>query len=478
MKNSAVSKIFSSLKKARPVIHTCLWFLLGACIGLFFFASFVYIYFKHTYDNKVYPGVSVSSIELGGKTQDEVAAYFSKLNEPLQKKRIVFTANEKSATVSAKELEIGYDEKLLAKQAFSIGRSGNFFTDSYLSLTSYLKGIELSPAYHFSSKTLDPIIRDFEEAINIAPVDARFEFKDGRVTEFTTAKNGRRINPDDIVSYINEKAVPTLIQTDTLTLTVPIKVEVLKPDVTENEANKMGITERISVGTSLFFGSIENRIYNLTLASSRLNGVLVKPGEEFSFNKTIGDISSLTGYKQAYVIQNGKTILGDGGGVCQVSTTLFRALLNAGLPIIERNQHAYRVHYYEDDLGPGIDAAIYTPTIDLKFRNDTGNYILIQTSVDRANMKLTYELYGTSDGRVANISKPVIVSQSPAPEPVYQDDPTLPVGQVKQIDFAASGAVVYFTYKVTRDGEVLSDKKFNSNYRPWQAIFLRGTKPV
>lgn len=478
MKNSLVSKIFSGLKKSRPIIHTCLWFLLGACIGLFFFASFVYIYFKHTYNDKVYPGVSINSVELGGKTEEDVQKYFAGLNNSLQDKTIIFKANEKLATISAKKLGIGYDDKLLAKQALSIGRSGNFFTDSYLSLTSYVKGIALSPAYHFSDEALAPIIKDFEASINVAPVDARFEYKDGRVTEFTTAKNGKRVESEGIVSFVKEKVVPNLIESNSKTLVVPIKVSILKPDITENEANKMGITERIGVGTSLFFGSIENRIFNLTLASSRLNGVLIKPGEEFSFNKTIGDVSSLTGYKQAYVIQNGKTILGDGGGVCQVSTTLFRALLNAGMPITERNQHAYRVHYYEDDLGPGVDAAIYTPNIDLKFKNDSGNYILIQTAVDRANMQLTFELYGTSDGRVATISKPVIVSQSPAPEPLYQDDPTLPVGQTKQIDFSASGAVVYFDYKVTKNGETLTDKRYKSNYRPWQAIFLRGTKPV
>jgi vancomycin resistance protein YoaR len=250
----------------------------------------------------------------------------------------------------------------------------------------------------------------------------------------------------------------------------------LKPAITTENVNSLGIRELISEGTSLFYHSIENRIFNLSLAASRLNGILIAPGEVFSFNKALGDISSFTGYKQAYVIENGRTVLGDGGGVCQVSTTLFRAALRAGLPITERHTHAYRVGYYEEDAGPGIDAAIYSPTVDLRFKNDTDGHILIQSYADSVNMRLTFQLYGTKDGREVVINEPVILSQSPAPEPIYQDDPTLPKGEIKQVDFAAAGANVYFTRNVKKDGKIIIADKFVSNYRPWQAVFMRGTK--
>ncbi|HZQ29900.1 MAG TPA: VanW family protein, partial [Patescibacteria group bacterium] len=173
---------------------------------------------------------------------------------------------------------------------------------------------------------------------------------------------------------------------------------------------------------------------------------------------------------------NGKTVLGDGGGVCQVSTTFFRALLNAGLPIVERHPHSYRVGYYEQDSPPGLDATIYYPSVDLKFRNDTGNYILIQTVVDYDNLRLTFNLYGTKDGREVSISNSVITNQTPAPPPLYQDDPTLPKGVIKQVDFEAAGADVYFTREVRKNGRVVLADKFVSNYQPWQAVFLRGTQ--
>lgn len=214
------------------------------------------------------------------------------------------------------------------------------------------------------------------------------------------------------------------------------------------------------------------------LAASKFNGVLVKPGETFSFNDVLGDVSAYTGFQQAYVIKEGKTVLGDGGGVCQVSTTLFRAIINAGLPVVERAAHAYRVGYYEQDSPPGFDATVYSPSPDLKFKNDTPGYILIQTSVDLNKLSLVFELYGTNDGRVASVSKPTITNQSPPPPNLYQDDPTLPVGTVKQIDFAAWGATVSFNYTVEKDGQVAYQKTFVSNFRPWQAVYLRGTGPA
>ncbi|CAN5199959.1 hypothetical protein BH09PAT1_BH09PAT1_7940 [soil metagenome] len=462
-------RLFSWLK-------TTLWFFLGAVIGIFFFSSFVYIYYKQTYKDKVYPGVIINNVEFGGKTKEDVRRFFASKNETIRRKNIQFTTDILVATVSAKQLNMGYDEDLLASQAYSIARSGNFFSDIYLSFQSYLHGVKLTPAYHYSDSELQKTTTKFQTAINVAPIDARFTYVNGKVTEFKTAKDGKKVDMTKLIAYIQNRSIPDILQSQNGLFIINVPVKTIKPDVTNSQANSMGITERIGIGTSLFHGSIENRIYNIQLAATRLNGILIKPDEVFSFDKAVGDISSLTGYKQAYVIQNGRTVLGDGGGICQVSTTFFRAILNAGMPIVERHPHAYRVHYYEEDTPPGIDAAIYTPSVDLKFKNETGHYILVQSYVDSENQQLTFELYGTSDGRVAHISTPVILSQTPAPEPLYQDDPTLPQGQIKQVDFAAAGANVYFNYSVTKNGKEIISDKFTSNYQPWQAIFLRGTK--
>jgi vancomycin resistance protein YoaR len=474
-----MKKFFSNISINIPtqkdlllILRSSMWFFLGVILGLFFSLSFFYIYYHYNYKDKIYPGIAIDHIRLDGWTKEEVKQFFRKKNNIFYHKTITLKSDEKIATTSALKLNIGYDEDLLAEQAFAIGRSENLLSNLSLILQSYINGINLEPAYHFNEKEVSSFINQFQKIIDSDPINARFIFENGRVTEFQTAKDGKKVD----VAKLKELLLREVTSSTKEALIISVPIITIKPEVTNEEANNLGIVEKIGEGRSYFAGSIANRIYNITLAATRLNGILIKPGEVFSFNKALGEVSVFTGYKQAYVIQNGRTVLGDGGGVCQVSTTLFRAILNAGLPVIERNQHAYRVSYYEQDSGPGIDAAIYTPTLDLKFKNDTENYILIQAHVNPDQYELTFELYGTKDGREVFIGKPVIVSQSPAPEPLYQDDPTLPKGVIKQIDWAAAGAVVYFTRQVRKNGKILIDEKFTSHYRPWQAVYLRGTK--
>lgn len=452
------------------------WFVMGACLGLFLLISFSLIIFQELYENVAYPGVVVENIDVGGKTEDQMREIFAKKNENLYKTKFSFVHQDYIATISAKELQFGYDQDLLAKQAFSIGRSDNLFSNASLIFQANLYGVYLSPAYHYSQETLQEYLGSIAKEVKLEPVDALFRFENGRVTAFRPSSDGQEVDFETLEKEVTEKIplVAASIKPKTFTLVIPIKV--LKPNVTTDEVNSLGINELIGVGNSLFQGSIQSRIFNITLAATRLNGILVAPDETFSFNKALGDISAFTGYKQAYVIEGGKTVLGDGGGVCQVSTTFFRALLDAGLPIVERHAHAYRVGYYEQDQGPGYDATIYSPSINLQFKNDTNHHILIQTFIDPTYQKLTFHLYGTKDGRESIISQPVITGQTPAPPPSYQDDPTLPKGQTKQVDFAAAGATVYITRIVKKEGKVLYSDKFSSYYRPWQAVYMRGTK--
>lgn len=235
-----------------------------------------------------------------------------------------------------------------------------------------------------------------------------------------------------------------------------------------------GITNVLGVGTSKFVGSINSRVHNLALAAEKINGTLVAPGEEFSFLKTVGPISSFSGFQTAYIISQGRTVLGEGGGVCQTSTTLFRAMLEAGLPVTARYPHAYRVGYYEQDAKPGLDASVYYPSLDLKFRNDTNHYILIQSEVDRKNYSMKFYLFGTKDGREVEITEPELFGYRPAPAAEYVEDSSLKPGEVKQVDFSASGITSSFSRVVKKNGEELYNDNFTTTYSPWKAIYLKG----
>ncbi len=467
---------FKYLKRLSKIATNLFWFSTGAFLSLFFLTSVLLFAYQKIYDNKVYPGIYIGNKDFGGKTQDYVKAYFDAKNNNIGTTSFVFVSEYGVATVSAKQINFGYESELLATQVFSLGKSTNLFSNVSLIIQAYFGGIRLSPAYTFSRNILSQNLEPIKKKIDKDPVDAQFKFENGRVTTFRPSENGQTVGMDKINQILEEKTLTIITSNKAQEIIIPIPIVIIEPNITTEKANNLGIKELIGKGESTFYHSIPGRVFNINLAASRINGILIAPGEVFSFNKALGDISAFTGYKQAYIIQNGRTVLGDGGGVCQVSTTFFRAILDAGLPIVERNAHAYRVGYYEQDSPPGLDATIFVPSVDLKFKNDTGNYILVQREIDLNNYSLKFYFYGTNDGRVTNISKPVILNQSAPPAPLYQDDPNLPIGQVQQTDFEAWGANVYFTRTVTKNGKTIISDKFTSNYRSWQAVFLRGTK--
>ncbi len=333
----------------------------------------------------------------------------------------------------------------------------------------------VNPAGGFYDTSLNDIVYKIAKDLNRIPQDPKFQFDGKRVTEFAPALEGIEVDAGKLRETLNSR-LEFIEQNSDKIVAFEVPVKRTDPNISTEEVNNLGIKELIGRGISTYYHSIPGRIFNVNLAASRINGTLVSPGETFSFNQTLGDVSKETGYKEAYVISQGKTILGDGGGVCQVSTTLFRAVLNAGLPVTDRTAHAYRVGYYEQNSPPGIDATVYGPRPDFKFTNDTDSHILIVAKNNPKNFSLVFELYGTSDGRTASISKPVVTNVIPALPTVYQDDPTLPAGTTKQVDYAASGARVTFNYLVTRNGQEIYKRTFVSNYQPWAAVYLRGTK--
>lgn len=300
--------------------------------------------------------------------------------------------------------------------------------------------------------------------------EGQFEFNPAtkKVTAFKPSQEGRKLSLDKTYQILTDAVAGNGLKT------IILPVDVVKPKIQTSDVNSLGINELLGRGISNFVGSIPNRIYNINLAAAKITGTLVPPGEIFSFNQTVGDISATTGFKQAYVIKEGRTVLDDGGGVCQDSTTLFRAVLNAGLPVVKRTAHAYRVGYYEQGFPAGLDATVFYPSVDFQFKNDTPSHILIQSYT--SGTTLYVDLYGTGDGRTVRLTTPIVTNIIPAPPELRQDDPTLPKGTVKQVDFAAKGATVSFNRTITKGGVPQAQETWKSFYKPWQAVYLVGTQ--
>jgi len=243
--------------------------------------------------------------------------------------------------------------------------------------------------------------------------------------------------------------------------------------ITTGNINNFGIKETVGVGRSDFTGSPPNRRHNIKIGGAAINGLLIKPGEEFSLLKALGEVSAKTGYLPELVIKENKTIPEYGGGLCQVGTTMFRAALESGLPITMRRNHSYRVQYYEP---AGTDATIYDPWPDFRFINDMPTYILIQTKI--ATNTLAFEFWGERDGRLAEKTKPTIYN-------IVKSEPTkiietldLKPGETKCTERAHNGADAYFDYKVTYPDGQIKEKRFSSHYVPWREVCLLGVEKL
>ena len=359
-------------------------------------------------------------------------------------------------------------QKLSTKSLTLISTSKSITVDSQtlISWLDFNNGFQSDKIFQYS--------QDLSTSLKTDPVDAVFNFENGKVLEFQPAKNGISIDPEqlsqDIISVL-----PELEISDQKTLEKEISYQTSEPKLNNDDVNNLGIKELLGSGTSTFKHSSSTRNVNISKGSSIVNRILVAPGEVFSFIKSLGEVTVEAGYTKAYIIRQGKTELDVGGGICQVSTTLFRAMLNAGLDITERKAHAYRVSYYEEDSKPGFDATVFIPSPDLKFVNDTGHYILIQNILDMTNRRLTYEIYGTSDGRKSEISNYRQWGATPAPPDIWIDDSTLPAGKVIQDEHAIPGLNTAFDWTVTdKDGNTLHQKTFQSNFAAWAAVYRRG----
>jgi len=320
----------------------------------------------------------------------------------------------------------------------------------------YIVGFDKEKVSNYLSDAIAP-------HIDKKPIDAKFEIKNGKVTEFQASQNGISLAINKNIINIEKQAV-LFGQSD-----IELTVEEAKSEIGTAEINNYGIKEIIGTGHSNFSGSPSNRRHNIAVGAASVNGTLIAPDEEFSLLNVLGEVEADTGYLPELVIKEGKTIPEYGGGLCQIGTTAFRGTLQSGLPVTMRRNHSYRVGYYEP---AGTDATIYNPWPDYKFKNDTASHILIQSRIEGND--LYFDFWGTNDGRIATQTYPVIYNiVKPAPTKIIETTDLEP-GVKRCTESAHNGADAYIDYTVTYpDGEI-EEIRFSSHYVPWRAVCLIG----
>ena len=290
-----------------------------------------------------------------------------------------------------------------------------------------------------NERALKDYINGFSSSIEREPINAQLVVEENYATKFALSREGLKLDTEKNIPKIKEMILDKDLSADESGETkVELEITITAPKITIKNINNRGITALIGKGESNFSGSPNSRIRNIEIGAEKFNGYLIKPDEEFSFNNTLGEIGPEQGYEPELVIKKDKTIPEYGGGLCQVSTTAFRAAINSGLEITRRTPHAFPVKYYNPQ---GFDATIYPPWPDLRFINNTSNYILIQTKINDSN--LIFEFYGTNDGRKIEIEGP------------------------QQYDIKEDGSMkAELTQKVyDKKGDLIIDKTFYSNYK-------------
>ena len=295
--------------------------------------------------------------------------------------------------------------------------------------------------------------------------DARLRFNPdtGGVTIIQSSQVGRELDVDATGAAIQTALVNGATSAE-------LVMRSLEPAVDMNRVAEMGIRELVASGTTYFAGSSAARIRNIEVAAEKFKGVVIPPGETFSFNRFVEDVTAANGFEDSAIIWGDRTAIGVGGGVCQVSTTIFRAAYQAGLPIVERYNHGYVVSWYGE---PGMDATIYTPTVDFRFRNDTDAFLLVDPEVDAVGGSMTFNLYGTKPARQVTISEPLITDIEEPGVASYQVDEALASGEIEQVEWPKEGMSVQIERTIVEAGTTRTDT-ITSYYQPWRAIYLVG----
>lgn len=435
-----------------------------------------------SFDAKNKPLISIASQELGiafnsHQALNDLTARLTQLSgEPIELQTILVEPDindEDIITLKAlaeKALDLSGLQIKLGDQSWNITSED---IAKWLYIRKDADGLQLD----LQRTSIESFLQKISKNVDRPPQNAIFEFDEinKRVTKFIPASPGQKVISEKNLTGIHDRIINSWTnQNNNLIFNLEIAEGPAK--ISTEQSNSLGIKEMVGLGKTNFSGSPPNRVKNIKRGAEILNNTLIEPDAEFSLLNQLRPFTEENGYFKELVIKAAekKTVPEIGGGLCQIGTTMFRVVLNTGLPVTVRQNHFYRVSYYEPPVG--MDATIYDPAPDFRFVNDTGHYLILRTFV-KGN-ELIFEFWGSSDGRQVEISDPVISNVVSPPPKVIVETLDLKPGMTKCTEKAHFGADARFNYKVIYSDSRVEEKEFFSRYRPWQEVCLLGVEKL
>ena len=437
-------------------INKKIWIVLGIILAILFI--FIGALAAIINGDKICKNTYINNTNIGELTKEQAS---EKLKNIYNVEDIEFKYNDKKFIISAKEIDFFYDIDQTVEQAYSLNRKGSFIDNSKITINS-LRGDKntLKLSINYNKDKLKSYIESLSKDINVSMKNASIKIERSNI----------KIEKDEEGSNleVNESLNNAIKELETGNTSINLVVEKIQPDVKEESLEN--IDTILGTYSTKFDSSVSGRSHNVALAAKSTSDVLLMPGESFSYNEHTGTRTISNGYKNAPVIVQGVVQEGIGGGVCQVSSTLYNAVLYAGLEIESIKNHSIPSSY----VPKGRDATVSDGAIDFIFKNNLKYPVYIKNSV--YGNTLTCTIYGSSEDKqkIEILTNTDSVSEAPIKK---VDDPTLPKGEEKQLESGRNGYTVS-TYRIYKDnnGNVLKKEKVYVSYYPKkQGIVAVGT---
>ena len=408
-------------------------------------------------------GVNVLNADLSGlseKMAEERLLLLEK--ETIQGTPLVIRYGDRTWQVQPGNIGLTIDTERVVAQAMGVGRGGSLIDRWRQWRKAGKEGVSIPPYVKIDKLRLEKEMDRIASEISTPPGDAEIKINPDETVEVVPSRDG--------ISVDSAKAcrdIGLLFEKGRLNTDVRISLISTSPSKTTEEIERMGIDGLLASYTTTFDTGDVDRSYNIKMAGSVLDGLFIPPREIFSFNNVVGPRSSEAGYKIAKIIFNNEFIEGPGGGVCQVSSTLYNAVLLANLEILERSNHSLPVYYVQ----PGRDATVAENYIDLKFKNSLPGYIYLKTLFSPG--RITVKIYGDVKNRKEVVIRTKEVEILPFKE-VYDQDNTLGMGEVRLKRKGITGSRVVAERVLIENGLTSVENLPDSLYRPVDQIVTFG----